>query len=182
MNPLKIARAAVAVADPRSWLHVLKMMNYYGYSHVLPRARLLSGEGTAMAPNVSLRNGERISLGSKCHIGERCHLWAGDSTGRIDIGDRVSIAPGAFLTASDYRFVAGIPFREQAKRERDIRIGDDVWLGANVVVTAGVTIGDGCVVGAGAVVTKDLPAGSIAVGVPAKVVGRRQEIQSEPAA
>lgn len=138
-----------------------------------------SGAGTGIAPNVSLRNGKRISLGVRSHIGENCYLWAGDSIGRIEIGDRVSLAPGVFITASDYRFVAGVPFRDQPKKERDVRIGDDVWLGANVVVTAGVTIGDGCIVGAGAVVTKDLPPGSIAVGVPAKVVGQRPE-QTSP--
>ena len=87
----------------------------------------------------------------------------------------MSLAPGVFITASDYQFVNGLPFRDQPKRERDIHIGDDVWLGAGVVVTAGVTIGNGCIVGAGAVVTKDLPAGCIAVGVPAKVVGQRLE-------
>ncbi|MES2439812.1 MAG: acyltransferase [Verrucomicrobiota bacterium] len=149
------------------------MIHYYGYSHVRPRAEMTKGEGTSMAPNVSLRNGSRIVLGRDCHIGENCFLWAGDSTGRIEMGDHVSLAPAVFITASDYQFVAGLPFREQPKRERDIRVGNDVWLGAGVVVTAGVTIGDGCIVGAGAVVTKDLPAGCIAAGVPAKVIGQR---------
>lgn len=131
------------------------------------------GTGSGIAPNASLRNGERITLGQFCHIGESCFLWAGDTTGRIEIGDHVSLAPGVFITASDYQFVTGLPFREQPKRERDIRIGSDVWLGAGVVVTAGVTIGDGCIVGAGAVVTKDIPAGAIAAGVPARVIGQR---------
>jgi acetyltransferase-like isoleucine patch superfamily enzyme len=131
------------------------------------------GTGSGIAPNVSLRNGERITLGHGCQIGESCFLWAGENTGRIEIGDNVSLAPGVFITASDYQFVAGLPFREQPKRERDISIGNDVWLGAGVVVTAGVTIGDGCIVGAGAVVTKDIPAGSIAAGVPARVIGQR---------
>jgi acetyltransferase-like isoleucine patch superfamily enzyme len=131
------------------------------------------GRGTGLAPNVSLRNGKRIRIGSHTHIGERCYLWAGDSTGQIVIGDYVSLAPEVFITASDYQFVAGRPFREQPKRERDVIIGNDVWLGARVVVTAGVTIGDGCIVGAGAVVTRNLPPGSIAVGVPARVVSQR---------
>jgi acetyltransferase-like isoleucine patch superfamily enzyme len=61
----------------------------------------------------------------------------------------------------------------QKKEELDIRIGDDCWIGARVFVLAGVTIGDGCVVGAGSVVTRSLPPNSIAVGVPAKVVGWR---------
>lgn len=171
-------RALVSMCDPRTYLHGLRLIHYYGYSHVQPRRKMEIGEGTGMAPNVSLRNGERIRLGCHNQIGEGCCLWAGDSTGRIDIGDHVSLAPGVFITASDYQFLAGIPFQDQPKRERDIRIGDDVWLGAGVVVTAGVVIGDGCVVGAGAVVTRDLPAGCIAVGVPAKVVGQRPENSS----
>lgn len=136
------------------------------------------GAGSGIAPNVSLRNGERIMLGRGCQIGESCFLWAGDTKGRIEIGDHVSLAPGVFITASDYQFAAGIPFREQPKRERDIRIGNDVWLGAGVVVTAGVTIGDGCIVGAGAVVTKDIPGGCVAAGVPARIIGQRTT--SEP--
>jgi acetyltransferase-like isoleucine patch superfamily enzyme len=64
---------------------------------------------------------------------------------------------------------------EQPRNERDIVIGDDVWLGARVFVGAGVTIGDGCVVSAGSVVSKDLPPNSIAVGVPARIVRRRDD-------
>ncbi len=169
----KWIHALVSVCDPRSYLHLFRMIHYYGYSHVQPRREMRMGDGSAMAPNVSLRNGSRISVGRGCHIGENCFLWAGDSSGRIHLGDHVSLAPGVFITASDYQFVAGIPFRDQPKRERDILIGNDVWLGAGVVVTAGVKIGDGCIVGAGAVVTKDIPPASIAVGVPAKVVGQR---------
>ncbi|MEO8617180.1 MAG: acyltransferase [Luteolibacter sp.] len=123
---------------------------------------------------MSLRNGERIFIGRECHIGERCYLWAGDTTGSIHIGNFVSLAPGVFVTSSDYQFITGRNFRTQPRRERDVHIGNDVWLGARVVVTAGVTIGDGCIVGAGAVVTKNLPPNSIAVGVPARVVGSRE--------
>jgi acetyltransferase-like isoleucine patch superfamily enzyme len=167
--------AIASACDPRSYVHLFRLIHYYGYSHVRPRRRLQAGEGTGIAPNVSLRNGERIRMGRGCHVGERCFLWAGDTTGRIEIGDHVSLAPGVFITASDYQFVSGLPFREQPRLERDIRIGNDVWLGAGVVVTAGVTVGDGCIVGAGAVVTRDLPADCIAAGVPARVVGQRQE-------
>ncbi|MGV1009227.1 MAG: DapH/DapD/GlmU-related protein [Dermatophilaceae bacterium] len=64
---------------------------------------------------------------------------------------------------------------QQPKRERDVIIGNDVWLGARVIVVAGVEIGDGCVVGAGAVVTRSLPQGTIAAGVPARPVGQRAQ-------
>ncbi len=169
----KIIHAASNFLDPRSYLHVLRLIHFYAYSHVRERRKLTFGEGTKISPNVSFRNGERIIMGRGCHLGERCYLWAGDSTGKIILGNHVALAPEVFLTASNYQLEDGKPIQEQAKVERDIRIGNDVWLGARVVVTAGVTIGDGCIVGAGAVVTKDLPAGSIAGGVPAKVIATR---------
>ena len=173
-SPLgKLVRGLQSLLDPRCYLHAFRLLHYYGYSHVNERRRMTIGTGTGMAPNISLRNGERIVLGRDCHIGERCSLWAGDATGRIVLGDFVSLAPEVFITASDYQFKAGTPFRDQPKRERDVVIGNDVWLGTRVIVTAGVTIGDGCIVGAGAVVTKDIPAGSIAVGVPARAIAKR---------
>ena len=168
-----------SLLDPRCYLHVFRMIHYFGYTHVRERSRVSAGKGTRMAPNISFRNGGRITTGHDCHIGERCYLWAGDSSGLIVMGNHVSLAPEVFITASDYQFVAGLPFRSQPKRERDVRIGNDVWLGARVVVTAGVTIGDGCIVGAGAVVTRDLPPGVIAAGVPAKVIGKREEQQDQ---
>jgi acetyltransferase-like isoleucine patch superfamily enzyme len=161
------------VFDPRSYFQLGRLLHYYSYSHARQRGRLTAGEGTRFAPNVSFRNAERIRIGRECHVGERSFLWAGDATGRIEMGDFVSLAPGVFITASDYQFQPGVPFRQQPKRERDVKIGNDVWLGAYVVVTAGVTIGNGCIVGAGAVVTRDLAPGSIAGGVPARVIGQR---------
>ena len=170
----RLGKAVASALDPRVYAHGVKLLHYFNYTHVSQRRLVHMGSGVRFAPNVSIHNGERITIGRDCHIGERSYLWAGDSTGRIVIGDYVSLAPEVFITASDYQFVAGRPFRQQPKRERDVVIGRDVWLGARVIVTAGVTIGDGCIVGAGAVVTRDLPANSIAVGVPAKPVGQRQ--------
>ena len=53
---------------------------------------------------------------------------------------------------------------------KPITVGNNVWIGGNVVVVPGVTIGDNCVIGAGSVVTKDIPANSLAVGNPCKVI------------
>lgn len=164
----------MSALDPRCYIHILRLLHYYGYSHVKERGHIVLGKGSQIAPNVSFRNGKRIYIGRQSHIGERCCLWAGNACGRIAIGNFVSLAPGVFITASDYQCALGQTFRCQPRRERDVLIGNDSWLGAGVVVTAGVTIGDGCIVGAGAVVTKDLPPGSIAAGVPARVIGYRK--------
>jgi acetyltransferase-like isoleucine patch superfamily enzyme len=175
-HAFRFLRGVRSLLDFGTYFHALRMLHYYAYSHVREKRKVTIGPRTRLAPNVSLCNGERIRIGSDCHIGERCYLWAGNSHGRIRVGDHVSMAPQVFITASDYRFVAGRPFREQPRRECDVEIGDDVWLGAGVVVTAGVSIGNGCIVGASAVVTKDLPENSIAVGVPARVVGARPQL------
>lgn len=166
-------RAARRLLDPRLLLHLAKVARFYSYSHVEPRRRLVAGPGLRMSPLASLRNGERIVLGSGVHVGERCFLWAGDSTGRIVLGDKVLLAPEVFITASNYGVAHGVPVMDQAKREADVVVGSDVWLGARVVVLPGVTIGDGAVVGAGSVVSRSLPAQCIAVGSPARVVGWR---------
>jgi acetyltransferase-like isoleucine patch superfamily enzyme len=158
---------------PSTWMHLVKLANFYAATHVEPRARITAGPLLRMSPNVSLRNGERIRLGREVHVGERCCLWAGDVDGRITLGDNALLGPEVFITASNYRTAPGTPVMHQVHDERDVVVGRDVWLGARVIITAGVTIGDGAIVGAGSVVTKDLPAGSVAVGAPARVVAWR---------
>ena len=66
-----------------------------------------------------------------------------------------------------------MPIYRQKAIPGKIVVGQDVWFGAGVRVMKNVTIGDGCVIGAGTVVTKDIPPYSIAVGVPARIVGSR---------
>lgn len=126
------------------------------------------------------------SVGQKVWIGKRfCfdngkNIHIGDNfTGNFNltildirevyIGDNVMIGPNTTITT------VGHPLSPKKRRDHlaqasEIRIGNDVWLGANVVVLPGVTIGDNVVIGAGAVVSKDIPSNSLAVGVPAKVI------------
>ena len=63
--------------------------------------------------------------------------------------------------------------RLQGHKSGDIKIGDNVWIGANCVLLGGVVIGSGAVVGAGSVVTKDIPTLAVAAGIPAKVIKLR---------
>jgi acetyltransferase-like isoleucine patch superfamily enzyme len=166
---------AWTLGDPRAWIHLVRVLHFYSYSHVRERARISISAGAELAPNVSIRHGQRVEIGKGSRIGERVYLWAGPETGRISIGANSTLAPEVFITAADYGMESGQRILDQPMRERDVVIGDDVWLGARVFVTSGVTIGNGCVVGAGAVVSRDLPPNSVAVGVPARVVKTRGE-------
>lgn len=171
----RVLDAIRSVLDPRAWAHLLRIVHFYRYSHVEPLRRASLGPGVRISPTASFRNGERISIGAGAHVGEGSAIWAGDGHGRIDIGDKALFGPDVYITASNYRTDRGTPVMDQPKLEADVRIGRDVWLGVGVTVLPGVTIGDGCIVGARSVVTRDLPPDSIAVGVPARVVGQRQD-------
>lgn len=162
-----------SLLDPRTYLQALRLLHFASYSHVRQVARLTRGADVSFAPNVSFRNAERIVLGAGTHIGEHSVIWAGNTTGRIVLGEKCLLGPHVTLTASNYRTAPGEFIMDQPKIEQNIVLGRDVWLGANSVVLAGVTIGDGAVVAAGAVVTRDVDAGAIVGGVPAKVIGHR---------
>jgi acetyltransferase-like isoleucine patch superfamily enzyme len=94
------------------------------------------------------------------------------STALVEIGSHCMLANGCFVTDGNHRFDdPARPVTWQGFTSKGpTRIGDNVWLGANAVVTSGVTIGDRCVIGANSVVTTDVPAGSIAAGAPARVL------------
>lgn len=169
------------VVDPRVYLHAFRLAHFYNYSYVGQVRRLTLGADVHLAPNVSFRNAERIFIGDGAYVGEHCIIWAGNSAGRISIGRKVLFAPNVVVTSSNYGIVQGpVAIMDQPKEEKDIAIGDDVWLGANVVVLAGVTIGDGAVIAAGAVVTRDLPPNCIAGGIPARVISERPESRIRP--
>lgn len=115
--------------------------------------------------------GGEITLGSNVFLGPYCVLYG---HGNIRIGNDCLIAMGCKIIAGNHTIAApDALIRLQPDVPKPVFIGNDVWLGADVKVLAGVTIGDGCIVGAGSVVTNDLPAYSIAAGVPAKVIKQR---------
>lgn len=107
--------------------------------------------------NVDIGWGEGIYVGTRVVIGHNARI-AGEGT--------LVGYPGHPLDAAAR--ARGAP--EEDHQARDIIIGDDVWLARGVVVNAGVTIGRATVVGARSVVTKDLPGGVLAAGVPARVI------------
>ena len=117
--------------------------------------------------------------GSILRIGDSVKLNMGvvivaDCGGKIIIGNDVLIAPYVVIRAANHRFrERDRLIREQGHDADSVTIGDDVWLGASAVLLPGVTIGKGAVIGAGSVVSGDIPAYSIAVGAPARVIGQR---------
>ena len=169
----RVMRGLTSLFDPGVLIHPFRLMHYYGYSHVKPRRLITMGTGVRLAPNVSFANAERIALGDRVQIGAHCSLWAGKSTSWIRVGPGTTFGPDCFVTAADYGLAAGMAVTDQPMTDRDIVIGADCWIGARSILTAGITLGDGAVVGAGSVVTKDVPAGAIVGGVPARLIRMR---------
>lgn len=170
----RLARLVLSLVDPRAWLHLAKIVNYYNYSHVAPLREARIGPNPSISPDAVFSNAERINIGARARIGSRCHIWAGPGTGRIEIGNDVLFGPEVILTAATYDYNAGSPVTDQPMREGDIVVGNDVWFATRAVVLPGTRIGDGAVIAAGAVVKGDVPANAIVAGSPAKVVGWRQ--------
>lgn len=122
---------------------------------------------------VSADNG-RMELGEQVAISPCVHLGA--DGGSITIGAQTAVGPGTVIRAANHRFSSmRIPIMQQGHTPGSIIIDDDVWLGANCVITPNVRIGKGAIVGAGAVVTHDVPPYAIVGGVPAKIIGMRSE-------
>jgi acetyltransferase-like isoleucine patch superfamily enzyme len=115
--------------------------------------------------------GATIIVGKRVYIGPYVCM-AGP--GNISIGDDCMIASHTGIFANNHAFAdPNLPINQQGVSAEGIVIEEDCWIGSGVKILDGVTIGKGSVIGAGAVITKDVPPYSIAVGVPAKVISKR---------
>jgi maltose O-acetyltransferase len=124
------------------------------------------GDGTEIRPPFY------CDYGSHTHVGARTFVNFGLvalDVAEIRIGDDVQVGPNVQLLTATHPLEPE-PRREKWESAKPIAIEDNVWLGGGVIVCPGVTIGVNTVVGAGAVVTRDLPAGVLAAGIPARVV------------
>ncbi len=137
----------------------------------LDEDRVRVGEGTLFEPGcwITLSAAARIEIGRGCFLNRGVMLAANE---RIEIGDNVMFANGCFVGDSDHRYDdPDRPVTAQGFVSRGpVTIGSNCWFGVNCVVTGGVTIGERAVIGANSVVTKDIPAATIAAGVPAKPI------------
>lgn len=118
--------------------------------------------------------GSNIKFGKNCFINYNCTIL---DICKVEFGDHVLIAPNVSIYGAFHDIEPNKRFLGN-EIGAPIKIGNNVWIGGNAVICPGVTIGDNSVIGAGSVVVKDIPANSVAVGNPAKVI-RKIETQVE---
>jgi maltose O-acetyltransferase len=112
--------------------------------------------------------GKELEIGDDVFIGARCYLQGGAA--KLTIGNRVTLAVGVAIHSDSGPNTSPLLQKSYPITAKDVVIEDDVWIGDYAVILPGVTIGKGSVVGAHAVVKEDVPAGSVVVGQPARVV------------
>jgi maltose O-acetyltransferase len=123
------------------------------------------GAGVVVRPPFLCEYGARVRIGAGTFVNFDCIML---DVAPITLGARCQVATRVQLLTATHP-IDPEPRRRGWEYAEPITIGDNVWLGGGVTVCPGVTIGDDTVVGAGAVVTRDLPAGVVAFGVPATV-------------
>jgi acetyltransferase-like isoleucine patch superfamily enzyme len=139
----------------------------------LREGRLDLGPGVLFEPGVWITapGSARVRIGAGSFLNMGVMVAAQEL---VEIGEHCMLANGCFVSDAAHRFddpERPVPWQGFTTKG-PTRIGDNCWLGANVVVTGGVSIGERCVIGANSVVTADVPAHSIAAGAPAKVLRR----------
>ena|SRR5215211_1658743 len=114
-----------------------------------------------------------ISVGAKSVLGQECTVSA---YRHVSIGRECVVADRVMLIDFDHGVVdVEQPIRLQGIYKRDVRIGNNVWIGYGACVLRGVTVGDNAVIGTNAVVTRDVPDNAVVAGVPARVIRMRDE-------
>lgn len=139
------------------------------------RGCLTRGIIASMGKNVNIEKGARfadnICIGNDSGIGINSFIGSGTK-----IGDHVMMGPDCLIYTSQHEHSAtDIPMDSQGMTAvSPVIIGDDVWIGARVIIMPGVKIGNGVIIGAGSVVTKDVPDYVVVAGAPARIVKTRK--------
>jgi acetyltransferase-like isoleucine patch superfamily enzyme len=168
-------RNARPIRRARIHLHMLRSEAFIRFPvhgnvlEALEDQRLQIGKGTLFEPNcwITIADEGRVSIGEGCFLNLGTMIAAQNE---VTIGDHTMFANGCFVSDASHAYDRDdIPVTWQGFTSKGpTRIGSNCWFGVNCVINTGVTIGDRCVIGANSVVTKDVPPGTIAAGVPAK--------------
>ncbi|KAJ0123651.1 Galactoside o-acetyltransferase [Diaporthe amygdali] len=125
----------------------------------------VDGDDVVIEPPFNIDYGCNISIGERFYANFNLVIL---DCAIVTIGNRVMMGPNVSIFAATHETEVASR-RDNIEYARPVSIGDDCWIGGHVVVLPGVTIGKGCVIAAGSIVTKEVPAWSVAKGVPARV-------------
>jgi acetyltransferase-like isoleucine patch superfamily enzyme len=144
---------------------------------IAPGGRIELGRWSWIGHGTKIRCHEgSVSIGAKTVLGQECTISAYQ---HVSIGRECVIADRVMLIDFDHGMVeVERPIRLQGIYKRDVRVGNNVWIGYGACVLRGVTVGDNAVIGTNAVVTEDVPANAVVGGVPARVIRMRDEPRS----
>ena len=131
-------------------------------------------------PSELIQGNPSLRIGTNCRIGDYVHIVA---LNNVEIGSNVLMASKIFISDTshgeyndlDELSKPSIPPNDRPLISKKVKIGDNVWIGENVVILAGVTIGDGCILGANSVITKSIEKNSIVGGIPATILKKYNE-------
>lgn len=130
------------------------------------------GKGVKIMDHVLFMSPQNVVLGDNVFINKNSIISA--TLGEVIIGDNSLLATNVNIVTANHSYSKkNIPIIRQGIYGGSVKIGRDVWIGANAVILPNVTIGDGAIVGANAVVTKDVKANVIVGGIPAKFIKNR---------
>lgn len=138
------------------------------------RRSLVASFVSYVGENVNIE--DHAFLSSDLRIGKNSGVGAHSKImPKVTIGENVMMGPNCFICTQNHRFDdSTIPMIEQGFNDYEpVLIGDDVWIGQNVIILPGVEIGSGSIIGAGAVVTKSYPPMSVIGGNPARLLKKR---------
>jgi acetyltransferase-like isoleucine patch superfamily enzyme len=137
------------------------------------QARIELGRWSWIGHGTKIRCHEGVvSIGAKTVMGQECTISAFQ---HVSVGRECVIADRVMLIDFDHGVVeVERPVRLQGIYKRDVRVGNNVWIGYGACILRGVTVGDNAIVGTSAVVTRDVPANAVVAGVPARVIRMRE--------